>query len=380
MTVESVQYPFGNDPNDPVNAGDPYQVSVVGSRSAYDPATIPSVLANTGSSDPMSWLNSLFPSGGSSSSIDWSNPLGLGSNFAERAGALGSALNSFNNANKYDNMASNWSGTLDPFGAARKKYSDLLALSYDNPAAFLSNPGHKAEQEHQLNILQGRLRAQGYMGSGKEMGDLTDLVTKSDAEYMMNERQRLGELAGAGISPAALGSLIQSGTAGAVKQRGDALASIAAMLAPKQSGTSGNPNSPTGTTSPIDYALQSLISQGGAGLAKIAADPKLLQAALSKGYFGSTSGGGGYGGSGTGIDPTASNAGQTYVDPTTGAITYGQNGSTGFGNQAGDPGSWDQLYSDPNYWDNFFNDMFGTSGGGAMDWALANGGAGAGAW
>ena len=128
---------------------------------------------------------------------------------------IGPALGAFQqqrNSNKSTKLGQQAAQMADPFGSQRGQYQGMLSDIYTNPQAYLNNPSHQAVQAKQMNAINSRNRASGYLGSGKSDMDLADYQAQSDAQYLDQEKQRLAELSGAGFNPSAgAGYLYQGG-------------------------------------------------------------------------------------------------------------------------------------------------------------------------
>lgn len=160
---------------------------------------------------------------------------------ARRGAAAGTALNQWNNSGKYMDLATKYKDEVNPFDLAQRKYyQGLLQQSYTDPTTFLQDPGHTATLDKQMNVLQGRLRGTGYMGSGKEGMDLADYQAQSDAQYLQKEREQLAGLAGSNIGPGAAADLIKTGLTGSMQSQSDALGSLMKALEPGMKGTTVN--------------------------------------------------------------------------------------------------------------------------------------------
>lgn len=117
----------------------------------------------------------------------------------------------WNQSDKYRQLGMDAADRADPFGSQRAQYAQRLQDTYTNPQAVLDDPQHQAVVQKQTNAINSRNRASGYLGSGKNSMDLADYQATSDAQYLNQERDQLGNLSGAQFNPANAGSLMMQG-------------------------------------------------------------------------------------------------------------------------------------------------------------------------
>lgn len=343
MTTGSEQYPL----YDPVSGsketmpGDNYTMP-------YYPATGGATPPSGGGFNPMDYIRANGP-------FDWQTLGGsIDPYLAQRLALIGGAWNSYDNAGKYMDTANSWAERSDPFGQFRKYYGDKLKSSYDDPVAFLNDPEHQAIQGRQMNILQGRTRAGGYMGSGKEMMDLSDYLAQSDAQYLTQQREMLGKMAGMGLSPADAARIAMQGQDQSIKAKDAALGQIVQAITPvPRNSPTGSGGGYGGMTGQQAAATVSQLIRSNPQLGRI--DPRTgisFAEGVTRGYYGDQGGSGGYGGGGTGIDPTNpvdyNIMNQGGYGPMTGGGGYEGGGTDG---------GFD--YTSESYWKNYFDGMFG---------------------
>lgn len=252
MSTGSEQFPIDQLPpgyGDPVNSGDPYQVSVVGQRPAVDGSTPPLPTQDTTGAPPSTGVLSGLP--------DFSNiagSLGLTPANANTLALAAAAWNDYKNSGKYSDMANKYANQMNPFDLAqRQAYQKRYQQSWDDPTAFLNDPGHKAIQDRQMGALQARLGAAGFAGSGKESADLADYLATSDNQYLNDQRKMLADAAGVGINGSAAAGLIQTGIQGEIQSKNNALTNLTRALNPN--GTV-NPDGTTNMRNPAQTAAQ----------------------------------------------------------------------------------------------------------------------------
>lgn len=264
----SWQYPDSNyDPNMP--GGGRIVTDVFGQRPSTD-----TVDASGGGDgfNPMDFIKQ-FTSG--EGTIDWQD-------IARRAAAAGTALNQWNNSGKYMDLATKYKDEVNPFDLAQRKYyQGLLQQSYTDPTTFLQDPGHTATLDKQMNVLQGRLRGTGYMGSGKEGMDLADFQAQSDAQYLQKEREQLAGLAGSNIGPQSAADLIKTGITGSMQSQSDALGSLMKALAPEKGPTTVN-NLTGGLTNPGGGDFSKYLTSGATWAKSLASGKEIPWSELAR--------------------------------------------------------------------------------------------------
>lgn len=213
--------------------GNPYQLNVVGTGGL--PTTF-----NNGSQEPVSNIDT----GGTNSPIDFSNTdfssfgnfgnilkdifSGAGdmSKYAMALPLIGMAIQQWRNANKYGDISNDVLNIANPFGGERDKYQKMLSDIYTDPTAVLNNPSHVATVTKQMNAIEARNRASGYMGSGKNSLDLADYQANADAQYLDAEKARLAQLAGAQFGPEAAAALWMKGQENQMNSESNALGAL----------------------------------------------------------------------------------------------------------------------------------------------------------
>ncbi len=133
----------------------------------------------------------------------------IGGNGPALAG-IGSAIAGYNTGNNYEQLGREAADRADPFGS-RDFYRDRLRQSYDDPSAILNDPGHRISVQRGLDATGATNAAQGYLGSGRMLQELSKYASDSDATYLDAERKQLGNLAGAQFDPANAGRFLMEG-------------------------------------------------------------------------------------------------------------------------------------------------------------------------
>jgi len=200
-----------------------------------DPSQTPAptdTSASTSSGLP-DWVTNLFGTG-----ANGLNMAGLG------AAGLATAAQQYHNAGAYQDTANQAAALANPFGD-RTMYKDKLAQSYNDPNAFLNDPGHQAILQRGMQNVAGQDAMRGYLGSGNMMKDLGSYQTQSDYTFLDQERQRLANLAGAQFDPQNAASDIMKGGDQKIQSQNAALQDLlmpfmAALSQPK--GTTINNN------------------------------------------------------------------------------------------------------------------------------------------
>lgn len=134
------------------------------------------------------------------------------------------AYQQWQNAGKYRDTAERASQYGDPFGQKnREYYQGLMRQSYEDPTAFLNDPGHQAKLKMGLGAVERQNAAKGYMGSGNMMADLSAYTTDLNNTYLDQERARLQPLTGAQFNPASAGEMLLRGNDQAIQSENNAL-------------------------------------------------------------------------------------------------------------------------------------------------------------
>lgn len=110
-------------------------------------------------------------------------------------------------------LASAWSGSRqasmakkamkrsDPFGKYRGFYGEELKSLWQDPGSIFQNPAFMAAQDYGMGAVARRMAASGFLDSGNMATSLMDYSMKFGLDWLSNQQQFLGNLAGAGISP-----------------------------------------------------------------------------------------------------------------------------------------------------------------------------------
>lgn len=134
------------------------------------------------------------------------------------------ALKQWQNAGKYRETAQEASKYGDPFGQAnRNRAQQMLWQTYDDPTAFLNDPGHLARTKFGQDRIAAQNASKGYLGSGNMTADMMEFQSNLDAQHLDNERARLTPLTGAQFNPAAAGEMLLRGNDQAIESENNAL-------------------------------------------------------------------------------------------------------------------------------------------------------------
>ena len=162
------------------------------------------------SSSVTDWLGSVFNQG-----VDkfMENPVKNGLNLAS---GLWSYLNQNNMSDELKNLMNQGLNQSDPFGSQRAYYAQRLKDTYTNPNGYLNSPEYKAIQKKRLEAVE---RADAAAGRRSQYGAREEKMHEFDLENLAKERTMLAQLAGSGISPSQVSSLLSNlGTTSAQAQ------------------------------------------------------------------------------------------------------------------------------------------------------------------
>ncbi len=179
----------------------------------------------------------------------------IGGNGPALAG-IGSAIAGYNTGNNYEQLGREAADRADPFGS-RDFYRDRLRTSYDDPSAILNDPGHKIQVERGLGQVQATNAAQGYLGSGRMLQELSKYASDSDATYLDAERKQLGNLAGAQFDPANASRALMEGGKLSLEAKNKALDALVTGLT-MRGGPSGSGTTPKIPENFVTSAAESL--------------------------------------------------------------------------------------------------------------------------
>lgn len=139
---------------------------------------------------------------------------------------IGSGILGLNRASQIPKQTEALMARSDPFGPYRAQYAQQLSSLAANPSSVTSLPGYNFAREQGEQALTRKMAQGGYTGSGNEMIALKQFNEKLAGDWYNNEMTRLASLAGAGISPSALGALGMNGINAQNDMLSRALASI----------------------------------------------------------------------------------------------------------------------------------------------------------
>lgn len=138
-----------------------------------------------------------------------------------------SAYKQWEDSGKYGEVAKEAAKYGDPFGQAnREYYQQQLKKSYEDPAAFLNDPGHQAKLKSGLDQVSRQDAMKGYLGSGNMAADLSAYTTNLNNQFLDQERARLQPLTGAQFNPAAAGEFLMRGNEQEINSQNAALQAL----------------------------------------------------------------------------------------------------------------------------------------------------------
>lgn len=156
-------------------------------------------------------------------------------------GAIGTGIQGYQNADKYDDLAKDIKKEGNPFGDQRQQYADRLSALYADPSSLANDPGYKFRLSQGMGKMSGQ-QAASHAGWGNEFGAMQNYAQGLASTEMDNAVNRLSKLAGADIGPtASINGQIGLANA-AVNQRNGALQGIFSAFGqqPGQGGGSGS--------------------------------------------------------------------------------------------------------------------------------------------
>lgn len=115
----------------------------------------------------------------------------------------------------------------DPFGSQRAYYMDRLKSTYTNPEGYLKSPEYSAISKRRLEALE---RADAAQGRRSQYGARTEKMHEFDLENLNKERAMLAQLAGSGINPSQVASLLGSLGTGSATAQANAPGNLLFML------------------------------------------------------------------------------------------------------------------------------------------------------
>ena len=115
----------------------------------------------------------------------------------------------------------------DPFGSQRAYYMDRLKSTYTNPEGYLKSPEYSAISKRRLEALE---RADAAQGRRSQYGARAEKMHEFDLENLMKERTMLAQLAGSGISPSQVSSLMSGVGVGSAQAQANAPGNLLFML------------------------------------------------------------------------------------------------------------------------------------------------------
>lgn len=115
----------------------------------------------------------------------------------------------------------------DPFGSQRAYYMDRLKSTYTNPEGYLKSPEYSAISKRRLEALE---RADAAQGRRSQYGARTEKMHEFDLENLTKERTMLAQLAGSGINPSQVSSLLGSLGTGSAQAQANAPGNLLFML------------------------------------------------------------------------------------------------------------------------------------------------------
>lgn len=130
-------------------------------------------------------------------------------------------------AKQLQNLMSSGLQQSDPFGPQRAQYAQRLARTYTNPEEYLTSPEYKAISKRRLEALE---RADAAQGRRSQYGARAEKMHEFDLENLMKERTMLAQLAGSGISPSQVSSLINGVGVGSAQAQANAPGNLLFML------------------------------------------------------------------------------------------------------------------------------------------------------
>lgn len=173
------------------------------------------------SSSITDWLGNVFNQG-----VDkfMSDPL---KNTLNLVSGLSSYLGNNAQAKALEDYLKKGLSQSDPFGSQRAYYMDRLKNTYTNPEGYLKSPEYSAISKRHLEALE---RADAAQGRRSQYGARAEKMHEFDLENLMKERTMLAQLAGSGISPSQVSSLMNGVGVGSAQAQANAPGNLLFML------------------------------------------------------------------------------------------------------------------------------------------------------
>lgn len=173
------------------------------------------------SSSVTDWLGNVFNQG-----VDkfMSDPL---KNTLNLVGGISSYLGNNAQAKALEDYLKQGLSQSDPFGSQRAYYMDRLKSTYTNPEGYLKSPEYSAISKRRLEALE---RADAAQGRRSQYGARTEKMHEFDLENLNKERAMLAQLAGSGINPSQVASLLGSLGTGSATAQANAPGNLLFML------------------------------------------------------------------------------------------------------------------------------------------------------
>lgn len=164
------------------------------------------------------------------------------------------AYKQWQDSGKYQDTAQQASSMANPLGqSGDPRYADYLKYrqSWDDPNAFLKDPGHMAQLQSGMDTVTAQNAMKGYLGSGKMGLDLTAYAANENAKWLDQERQRLFHGAGGDIDPGNAASMLMKGNDQSIASQNNAISTMMLpFLAQLSQNHLNNPNGQNTTTMP----------------------------------------------------------------------------------------------------------------------------------
>lgn len=173
------------------------------------------------SSSITDWLGNVFNQG-----VDkfMSDPL---KNTLNLVGGISSYLGNNAQAKALEDYLKQGLSQSDPFGSQRAYYMNRLKSTYTNPEGYLKSPEYSAISKRRLEALE---RADAAQGRRSQYGARTEKMHEFDLENLNKERAMLAQLAGSGINPSQVSSLLSSLGTGSAQAQANAPGNLLFML------------------------------------------------------------------------------------------------------------------------------------------------------
>ena len=164
------------------------------------------------------WFQDLLNKAGTTVSDYFSNPAAFP--------AIATAIQQWNNANKYGDMASGAAEKYNPFGQYRRGYGDQLQALYADPSSIENTPGYKFRLSQGMGVI-GPKQAAMHGGYGNEFRAMQDYAQGLASTEWGNEVDRLSKLAGANIDGSTAAQMEMNGLNAQVAAQNGALQALA---------------------------------------------------------------------------------------------------------------------------------------------------------